>query len=344
MKVMRPNWFSVLVATLVVTGSTLVGRAESGVEIKELPDRLRVEINGKLFTEYRYKDVPKPFCYPVISASGKAMTRKWPVEETDPTEEKDHVHHQGIWFGHHKVNGTSFWTIGGNTGTQVQERLVTAKSGKDVGTITTENKWVTKDGKVVIRDERTLRFYNRENDRIIDYDVTFKATEGDVLFGDDKDSLMAIRVAESMRTFKVTPKGEKAKAGDGHIVLSTGVRDDGKSAAAAKDAKQESVTWGKKAEWCDYYGPVDGKTVGVAIFDHPSNPRHPTWWHVRDYGLFSANPFGKRYFERLSDENAGNLTLKKGETLTFKYRLYFQDVDEKEGKVAERYAEYAKTK
>ena len=83
---------------------------------------------------------------------------------------------------------------------------------------------------------------------------------------------MAVRLNEVMRLT------HGKAAGTGHIVQSTGVRD--------------GATWGKRAEWCDYYGPVEGQVVGIAIFDHPSNPAHPTWWHVRDYGLFAANPFG----------------------------------------------------
>jgi hypothetical protein len=215
-------------------------------------------------------------------------------------------------------------------------------SGEKSGSITTRNKWVAKDGTVVLRDERTLRFYNRPDGRVLDYDVTLKASEGEVTFGDDKDGMMAIRVAETMRVLKFTAKGEKAQAGDGHIVLSTGVRDNGESAVAAKEGKREAVTWGKRAEWCDYYGPVDGKTVGVAIFDHPGNPRHPTWWHVRDYGLFAANPFGQHYFESLPDKSAGNLVVSAGQTVTFRYRFYFHAGDEQQAKVAEHYAEYSK--
>src|SRR5439155_7574274 len=154
--------------------------------------------------------------------------------------------------------------------------------------------------------------------------------------------MMAIRVAETMRVLKFSAKGEKVKAGDGHIVLGTGVSDNGETAAAAKEAKREAVTWGKRAEWCDYYGPVDGKTVGVAIFDHPGNPRHPTWWHVRDYGLFAANPFGRHYFENLPDKSAGNLVVPAGQSITFRYRFYAHEGDEKQSKVAERYADYVK--
>jgi hypothetical protein len=145
-----------------------------------------------------------------------------------------------------------------------------------------------------------------------------------VTFGDNKDGSMAIRVAETMR---LDGKSSPDKSNHGHIVLSTGVRD--------------NDTWGKRADWCDYYGPVDGKIVGVAMFDNPNNPRHPTWWHVRDYGLFAANPFGKHDFEKLDDKTAGNLTVPAGKSITFRYRFYMHEGNEQEANVAEKYKEYA---
>ena len=78
----------------------------------------------------------------------------------------------------------------------------------------------------------------------------------------------------------------------------------------------------------------------MAIFDHPDNPRHPTWWHVRGYGLFAANPFGVSYFEK-KPKGTGDLVVPAGESVTFKWRLYFHKGNEKDGKVAEHYREYA---
>ena len=82
-------------------------------------------------------------------------------------------------------------------------------------------------------------------------------------------------------------------------------------------------------------------TVGVAIFDHPSNFRHPTWWHVRDYGLFAANPFGISDFEK-KPKGAGDHEIPAGGRLTFRYRLYFHDGDEKQGGVAQAWQDYVK--
>jgi Methane oxygenase PmoA len=143
--------------------------------------------------------------------------------------------------------------------------------------------------------------------------------------GDEKDGTIATRVTETMRL------KHKEGPGQGHIVMSTGVRDE--------------ETWGKRADWCYYYGPVSGgtngpETLGVAIFDHPGNPRHPTNWHVRDYGLFAANPFGLSFFER-KPKHAGDMTIAAGQSVTFRYRFYYHRGDEKEARVAEHYQKYA---
>ena len=133
---------------------------------------------------------------------------------------------------------------------------------------------------------------------------------------------MAMRINETMRLIK------DGKPGAGHSVNSEGVRD--------------VAAWGKRAKWVDYYGPVNGQIVGIAIFDHPSNPRHPTWWHVRDYGLFAANPFGVHDFEG-KPAGTGKLVVPADTSITFRYRFLYHRGDELAGRVAEQYREYAAT-
>ena len=88
---------------------------------------------------------------------------------------------------------------------------------------------------------------------------------------------------------------------------------------------------------------VNGETVGVAIFDHPQNPRYPTWWHVRDYGLLAANPFGQHDFEGLKNhKTAGNFVVPAGKSVTFRYRFYLHEGDEKQARVAEHFREYVR--
>jgi len=295
-------------------------RRGGGVKIVEAEKNLRVEIDGKLFTEYNFRDVPRPYFYPVIGPTGVPVIRHWPMKEgkDEGDDKRDHVHHKSLWFTHGEVNGVDFWGEGSSSGKIVHDKFLKVSSGREVGIIQSQNKWVAKDGKVVCTDTRTHRFYNRPGGQIMDFEITIHASQGRVVMGDTKEGSMAIRLAPTMRL--------EGKVGRGHIVNSRGDRD--KSA------------WGKRAVWCDYYGPVDGETVGVAIFDHPQNPKHPTWWHVRYYGLFAANPFGVHDFEG-GKKGIGDIIIPAGKSLTLKYRFYFHKGDAKQGKVAERYREYA---
>ena len=315
-------------AALVLTSCTCIAAKDkshtAGVQITELTDRLHVEIGGKLFTEYHFKDVPRPYCYPLLGPGDLPMTRDWPMKDT-PGETHDHPHHRSLWFTHGAVNGHDFWSEQKEFGTIIHEGFTKISSGRDVGVIRSKNKWVSRDGKTQCSDERTLRIYNRPaSERLLDFEITIHASNGEVTFGDTKEGSLAIRLNETMR---LKPNQANAGKPTGHIVNSEGLRD--------------GAAWGKRATWCDCYGPVEGKTVGVAIFDHPQNPRHPTWWHVRDYGLFAANPFGQHDFEGLKDKSAGNLVIPAGQSVTFRYRFYFHEGDEKQAKVAEHYAEYA---
>jgi methane monooxygenase PmoA-like len=294
-----------------------------GVTITQQGDKLRIEIDGYLFSEYHYKDVSRPFLYPIMGPDELFMTRNWPMKEV-PDEERDHPHHRSLWYAHGEVNGHDFWAEGAKAGKTIHESFTEIKSGKDVGVITSKNKLVAADGSVVCTDDRTLRIYNRKEGRLFDFEITIRASHGDLTLGDTKEGTLAIRLAETMR---LKPNKSNSGKPTGHIINSEGVR--------------EGETWGKRAKWVDYYGPVSGKTVGVAIFDHPDNPRYPTWWHVRDYGLFAANPFGLHDFEA-KPKGAGDMKIKSGESATFRYRFYIHRGDEKEGKVAERYEEYLK--
>lgn len=322
-------------SAVTVAGGLLVGGpfpiALAGeVEMTELGDRVKVEVNGQLVTEYQFKNVPRPFCYPLIGPDGLQMTRSWPMRDV-PGEERDHPHHRSFWFSHGAVNGEDFWTERQSAGKIVHAGFVRIESGTNAGMIVASNHWVSAAGKLVCTDERTLRISSGFDDGIsFDFDITlFAPADEELVFGDTKEGTMAVRVAESMRLTKPTPRGQQLIPSDGHIVNSEGQRDE--------------ETWGQRAAWCDYYGPVNGKTVGVAIFDHPNNPRHPTWWHVRNYGLFAANPFGRHDFEELSDVHAGDLAVKPGDSVTFRYRVLLHRGDEKQAEVARRYDEYVRS-
>ena len=66
--------------------------------------------------------------------------------------------------------------------------------------------------------------------------------------------------------------------------------------------------WGRRSDWVMAERPIDGRLVRVRIEDADRNPRHPTWWHARKYGLLAANPFGRRAFEGGGESGAMTVT------------------------------------
>jgi hypothetical protein len=280
-----------------------------------------VKIDGQPFTEYLVNFHGTPILWPIIGPTGKPMTRAYPMQEGSEAERKDHPHHRSFWFNHGNVNGLSFW----DTETIKHREFAKIESG-DQAVVVTRNDWIDGDGKVVCEDERSLTFGVDGDTRRIDFDITLKATHGPVKFGDTKEGAMGIRVAGTM---KVDADKKRNPNWGGHIVNSEGQTD--------------GDTWGKRASWVDYYGPVDDETVGIAALNHPSSFRFPTYWHVRTYGLFAANPFGLHDFER-SDAIDGSYTIEDGKSISLYYRFLFHRGDAKAGRVAEAFSAYEKEK
>ena len=317
----------------------------SAVKLTTLPDRVRVEIGGQLFTEYIFGDgASKPYCYPVLATDGTPMTRDFPMKNTGH-EDTDHPWHRSLWFAHSIVNGVDFWNeANGDTGHSPSAKGKTVQSGPvetadgAVGALRTHDRWVAPDGKLVCTDDRSFRFQGSADTRIIDYEVTLHALpDAPLTMGDNKDGTMAMRLAQWMTMPHKSQKDGNKNQTDtnvpsaGHLVNSTGLRD--------------NDVWGKRADWCDYYSEHNGRIYGVAIFDHPDNLRHPTWWQARDYGLFGANPFGKHDYENLKDQpHIGDYTIPAGGSLTLRYRFYFHYGDEKAAWIAKQYADYAAEK
>jgi len=291
--------------------------AVSGVEITaERSERgAVVKIDGQLFAEYVVRSGTKPILWPIIGPTGKPMTRDYPMR-LRKGEQHDHPHHRSLWFAHGLVDGENFWSEQGKVG-EIRHREFTKIAGGRPAVVATRNDWLASDGRRVCRDDRVLRFDADADARWIDFDITLTASEGDVVFGDTKEGTFGLRVAESLRV--------DAKQG-GRIVNSRGDVD--------------NAAWGKTAEWVDYHGPIDGQTVGIAIFNHPESFRFPTPWHVRTYGLFAANPFGLRDFSG-GQAPDGSCKLAAGKTLTLRYRIVLHRGDEREGRLAERFAAYA---
>lgn len=302
---------SVLVVSFIsggICGEASVNAADT-VEFRPSSDTtLDILIGGKPFATYQTgKDFPKPFLLPVRTASGIVLNRG-----LGDKSDADHPHHKGLWVSIDEVNEQKFWA---EKAPIVNVAVRSKQSGDGAGILEVTNEWRSgEDQSVVVTESTVIRIHAN---RLLVYDITFTAEKDEVVFEDTKEGLLGFRVAPSM----------KEKNG-GHVVSSDGTK-------GTKDC------WGKAFAWIDYVGTVDGKTVGVALMDHPGNLR-PSRYHVRDYGLFSISPFGDKAYTN-GKEEAKPLHLKKGESVRLRYGVYLHDGDTEAADVAAAYQQFVKS-
>jgi hypothetical protein len=306
---------------------------------------------GKTVAKYHVGPaVAKPYLWPVLAPGGVPVTRTWPIEKGAPGDvTTDHVHQKSAWFCHGDVvpegielkikttdsagKGVDFWSEAKDkSGTPRHGKIVCTKVGEPRRhgpghvSITTWNEWKTPDGVKILDEERTIHFRELPAGRLFTFECKLTAGVCPIVFGDTKEGSFGVRVHDSLRTQSPT----------GGVVTAA----DGKSAKAP--ARGTLPVWGQPADWNDYSGTVDGKSVGVAVFDHPGNPVRAAW-HTRDYGLLAANPFGRSHSGFPSQKDKTDLfRIEKGKETTFRFGLYAHAGDVTAGKVAEAYEAFKK--
>lgn len=289
--------------------------------------------NETLVTRLLTSNGSKPTLYPLIGPDQVPLTRAYPNEKAREGEAEDHLHHRSVWFTHGEVSGIDFWAEGEGKGkiVQTQMRIVT---GDGDFSIHTTNDWQAPDGRVVLTDQRQIRFQDILGLQAIDFQIALQAGDQEVVFGDTKEGSFGIRVNEHMKV--------DAKEG-GRIINSEGDLD--------------GQAWGKPAAWVDYSGPVSAPAeqavdadaaaasadptpiYGIAVLNHPSSFAFPTRWHVRTYGLFAANPFGVHHFTGGSPTEG--VRLEAGKTIELKYRLLLHRGRAEDAAIAKHWEIYA---
>ena len=145
----------------------------------------------------------------------------------------------------------------------------------------------------IFHEGRLLTAYNKEialarGCYIIDVDSEFKATDGELHFGQDGHSYLGVRVADAI------------DEEDGGLVTDSAGR-------SGCDAINE-----QEADWVDYSGSLGKHALGIAV--HPANL--PTPFRARTYGFFGPSPFF-----------AADHRLPAGGRLLFRYRVVVHDGD-----------------
>jgi Methane oxygenase PmoA len=300
----------------------------AGAEVKVTPhesdQHVDITIDGKPFTSYVWPSVlKKPVLFPLIAADGVTVTRGYPLAPRD-NERVDHPHHAGLWFNYGNANGFDFWNNSdaikpearGKMGTIEHTKVILAEGGKK-GTLVVESVWVTGTGEEILRQVTTYVFSQKEDTRTIDMTVKLTA-EDKVVFNDDKEGVLGIRVAHFLES--PTEKGGTFADASGRPTAVAAPTAGATGVYLTSEGVKGDAVWATRGRWCKLTGTTaDGHTETIGIFDHTGNPGYPTYWHARGYGLFAANPLGRSIFD--PKQPKFDWTMQKGQSASFHYRV-----------------------
>jgi len=301
---------------------------DEGITFRQIQEEKKIEVycKGKLFTSLIYPvNIAKPVLYPIITSSGKVLTRGFPIDPR-PGERIDHPHQVGFWLNYGDINGIDFW----NNSEKIPEDkksmfghieyqgVLDIKSSDNQGILEISTLWKSFDDKLLLSEHTKFVFSYEADTRIIDRITTLKAESGEVSFKDNKEGMIAIRVTRALEL----PSEKPAVFVDSHGVASE-VMTLNNEGVTGNYLSSEGITgeavWGTRAEWMKLSGIVEEEEVALVMIDHPDNVGYPTYWHARGYGLFAANPLGQAALSNGREEL--NFKLSAGESTTFRYRL-----------------------
>jgi hypothetical protein len=323
---------------LMFAGVLAAGPAEGAPAkptIRKYGDTWEFYVGDQLVTKYHVGErYPKPIMWPVHAPGDIAVTRDWPMKRAEPGVTTDHVHQKSCWFAYGdvipegltltvkvpNVRGVDFWAEGNNRG-----KIVCTSSGElstkpDRVGLTSRNSWKTVDGRGILDEVRDIELIPLDHAYLFIWKIRLRPTTYPLTFGDTKEGAFGVRVSDRLTMKKENPKSKITNA---------------------LGAEGADACWGQKADWCDYSGEIDGKAVGITIFDDPIN-RYRACWHVRATGLMAANPFGRQESGYPAQKGSPEplVRLKPGEDLTLRYGLLLHSGDVKTGNVADHYRKF----
>lgn len=317
-----------IMATGIVISAQVPGK--KGIRLERLDDqnKVNVYVDGRLFTSYMYpSNLEKPFLFPVFAPNGSVITRGFPLEPRKG-ERIDHPHQIGLWFNHGNINGLDFWNNSSaipedkkdDYGHIVVKKITKATSGKK-GVLEVISEWKDNKGNTVLTENARYVFEGDKSSRTIDHISTLTASNGPVVFTDNKEGMFAIRVD---RAFEMPSNesliftDEKGNPTAVKATDNTGVT----GMYTSSNGNKGDAVWGTRNEWVYLSGIKDNTKIAFAIFDHPSNPGFPAYTHARGYGLFSMNNLGQNAYDTKQEKKVWTLAL--GESLTLRHRFYVQ--------------------
>jgi hypothetical protein len=296
------------VTLLLLTAGAGAQKSVPRMQAVPQPDhQVSFQRDGVEIARYHFsRALRRPFVFPVIGPSGRVLTRMG-----HPHDPEGHSHHNSVWISHTDVNGVNFWADGGGTGRILHQRIERLDDGAEEASVETQNTWTADSSAVVLTERRRIavRALPR-NELLLVFDLQLEAGAGGATFAKTPFGLIGVRMAKTI-----------------------GVNDGGGEIRNSEGASDEPAVLWKRAKWVDYSGPVaPGAVEGITLMDHPANPNHPTFFHVRRDGWMGSS---FSYDEPRS--------IPPGKPVRLRYGLFVHAGAPSPAALEERWKEFART-
>ena len=311
----------VLLTSVTCTRSTSKEKVEFKNDIKS--KKVEVYIGGKFFTAYIYPDdMEKQSLYPIVTASGKTITRGFPLNPR-PFERTDHPHHVGLWLNFGNVNGLDFWNNSFAIASADKPKYGSVKFKKLVsqnpqkGELVTSSDWVDINNTVLLNEVSSFIFSGNVDSRTIERTTKLTAVQ-DVTFSENKEGLIGMRLDRAFEEPALKP--DKFLDANGNLTEVPVMNNEGVNGVYrnAEGIKGGEV-WGKRSPWVALRAEKEGEVITIVILDNKKNINYPAWSHARGYGLFATNNLAGRAVDPNADEV--KVVLKPGESILFKHKI-----------------------
>jgi len=345
---MKNSLFSISLILCLISSSLAQDKQQVVLKVMEEEQRVEVFIGGELFTAYRYDtDLEKTVLFPVNAPGGITLTRGYPLESR-AKERIDHPHHLGLWFNYGDVNGMDFWNNSsavpeerkGHYGRILHGKIAEASSGSQMGVLEVLMDWVGPDNEhaqKLLQEHSTFLFSGSSGIRTVDRITRLTAIADSVVFTDNKEGMLAIRVDRAFEHPSEDPvllSDASGNPSDERVVDNEGVTGWYRNS----EGDEGPAAWGKNAAWVVLSGSKEDQRCSMVLMDHPDNLNYPACWHARGYGLFSINNLGRQVYNK--ELERFQLLLLQGESLVFRHRFVVAAGDLDDAKIEELYQDF----
>jgi hypothetical protein len=293
------NSFLVVAAALSLTCPFL--RADAGFSFHDKPgESLDILLDGKIAARYmdawddstkqRRLETFKPYLH-VYDADGVG-----PITKGAEGTGAQYTHHRGIFIGWKKLgfNGQVYNLWEPSKCEIIHEKFLEETADADHATFISATRWNDTGGEIILTEERTMTIRRGPAPvrLVIDFTSKLTAPNGDAdLQADPEHGGVQFRPSLDVDKSKTTYffPGEHPNV-----------------------HKDVDFPWVAESFTIDETSanPLRGKQYSVVEMSHPDDPKGTKWSAYRDYGRFGAYP---------------SATIKKGDSLTLKYRFLIAD-------------------